>query len=496
MENNEGISFIIPIEKSNVNLPAQLKAITTVCGELGCDYEVMVLVKDEDSELQKVLDNIQNAYQIKHEAVNFYPSALRRGLKQAKYEKLLVCFSSDIATVHSIEQMILGLEYYDLVCGIRPVLSRGVRAAIYRWSWHKLVRFLFDVRLKDINCPYKALLRSKAKEVGYLESSGSLTHTELVARMKAIGMKVAEFPLESFHLELERPVIYNPFILLWTFYRLIKLRTQIVKTKRRLSDESNFHDKWATAIDVDDLLVYENFEAVTAPEGKYIINEMGDIAGKRILDLGCGAGEASVYFALKGAQVTAGDISPEMICVANQLATKWNVEIDTKIIIAEDMDLESNCYDYVFGNGVLHHLDRQKAYNEISRVLKPGGRAVFIEPLCYNPIISVYRLIAKTVRTKNEKPFRFRDFRYLRKLFADVQHGEFWLATQWIFIYFLLIKRVSPRKERYWKKVIAEADSLAPMYNKLLKIDNWLLKHIPFLKIFCWNTVVILEKGI
>ncbi len=48
MENNEGISFIIPIEKSNVNLPAQLRAITTVCGELGCDYEVLVLVKDEE----------------------------------------------------------------------------------------------------------------------------------------------------------------------------------------------------------------------------------------------------------------------------------------------------------------------------------------------------------------------------------------------------------------------------------------------------------------
>lgn len=495
MENNEGVSFIILIEKSNPNLRTQLKAMTTVCDELGCNYEVMVFVKHEDTEIKKALGNVQNAHQIAHEAINFYPSALRTGLKQASHEKVLVCCSDDIVTVHCIKQMILGLEYYDLVCGIRPVLKRGVRAAIYSWSWHKLVRLLFNIRLKDINCPYKALLRSKIKEVGYLESDGSLTHTELVARTKAMGMKVAEFPLESFHLESKKSETYNPFVLIWTFYRLIRLKVKIFRARKRLSDESDFHDAWASTIDVDHLLILENFDAVTAIENRYALNTMGDIKDKHILDLGCGAGETSVYFALKGAKVTAGDISQKMIHVVNQLAAKWDVEVDTKVVIGEDMDLQSSYYDYVFGNGVLHHLDREKAYNEIFRVLKPGGRAIFIEPLCYNPVISIYRLIAKTVRTKSEKPFRFRDFRYLRKLFAHVKHREFWLATQLIFIYFFLIKRVNPRKERYWKKIIIEAESLAPMYTKLLKVDNWLLKHLPFLRVFCWNTVMVLEKG-
>lgn len=289
---------------------------------------------------------------------------------------------------------------------------------------------------------------------------------------------------------------YNPLTLIWTFYRLVKLKIQIFRARRRLSDESAFHDAWACGIDVEHLLVRESFEAVTAIENKYAINTMGNIQGKHILDLGCGAGEASVYFALKGAKVTAADISPGMIHLVDQLAAKWNVEVETKVIIAEDMDLQSDYYDCVFGNGVLHHLDREKAYNEIFRVLKPGGKAIFIEPLCYNPIISIYRVLAKTVRTRSEKPFRFRDLRYLRELFADVKHSEFWLATQLIFIHFFLIKRVNPSKERYWKKVIAEADSLAPMYTKLLKVDGWLYKHMPFLKIFCWNTVIVLEKGI
>lgn len=494
MGNNDGVSFIITIEKSNRNLRAQLEAMTTTCRQFECGYEVLVFVREGLPETARIIEDFQNAQQIEHETINFFPSALRTGLKRARYERVLVCCSDDIVTVHCIKQMLLGLEHYHLICGVRPVLKQGLRISIYRWLWHKLVRFLFSVRLKDINCPYKALLRSKVEEIGYLESDGTLAHTELIARMKARETDIAEFPLESFYVEAQQPEGYNLIVLIGTLCRLVKLKTQILRTKKRLSNESDFHDAWASTIQVDELLVRESFEAITAIENKHALNTMGDIKGKRVLDLGCGMGEASVYFALKGAIVTAADISPEMIRVVNQLAEKWKTHVNARVMIAEDMDLPSNDFDFVFGNGILHHLDRKKAYNEIYRILKPGGRAVFIEPLCYNPLISIYRVMARTVRTKNEKPFRFRDLRYLRKLFSRVRHSEFWLATQLIFIYFFLIKRASPRKERYWKKVIAEADSITPMYNRLLKIDNWLLKNMPFLKIFCWNTVIVLEK--
>jgi len=496
MVNSDGVSFIITIEKSNRNLRAQLEAMTTTCRELGCDYEVLVFLKRKQNETAKIIEEFQGTYQIEHATINFFPSALRTGLKRARYEKVLICCSDDIVTTNCIKQMLLGLRHYHLICGVRPVLRQGLRISIYRWLWHKLVKFLFNVRLKDINCPYKAVIRTKVRQIAYLESGGTLAHTELVARMKAQKMDIAEFPLASFHQDSDERESYNILVLIWTLYRLVKLKVQIVKTRKRLSNESDFHDAWASTVHVEDLLVTESFEAVTAIENRHALNTMGDIKGKRILDLGCGLGESSVYFALKGAVVTAVDISPEMIRVVNQLAEKWDVEVDARTMIAEDMDLPSGQYDFVFGNGILHHLDRKKAYNEIFRVLKPGGRAVFIEPLCYNPIISIYRVFARTVRTKNEKPFRFRDLRYLRKLFARVRHSEFWLATQLVFIYFFLIRHASPAKERYWKKVIAEADSLAPMYTKLLKVDNWLLKYMPFLKIFCWNTVIVLEKGI
>jgi 2-polyprenyl-3-methyl-5-hydroxy-6-metoxy-1,4-benzoquinol methylase len=80
-----------------------------------------------------------------------------------------------------------------------------------------------------------------------------------------------------------------------------------------LERERQFHDNWAAAIDVDGIRVADYFEACTAPENRFILRQMGDIQGKRLLDLGCGAGENSVYFAKKGAHCVATDYSPGMV---------------------------------------------------------------------------------------------------------------------------------------------------------------------------------------
>ena len=69
----------------------------------------------------------------------------------------------------------------------------------------------------------------------------------------------------------------------------------------RLKRERQFHDAWAAVIDVEGIRVADYFEACTAPENRFILTQMGDIRGKSLLDLGCGAGENSVYFAKKGA---------------------------------------------------------------------------------------------------------------------------------------------------------------------------------------------------
>jgi ubiquinone/menaquinone biosynthesis C-methylase UbiE len=263
----------------------------------------------------------------------------------------------------------------------------------------------------------------------------------------------------------------------------------------RQQREEDFHDQWAAEMDVSELLVVESFEADTALENQYVLDVLGPLRGKRVLELGCGAGEGAVYFALQGCDVSATDISQGMLDVAQRLAAHHAVSIRTDKMPAELLRYEDESFDVVYGNGVLHHVDFRKAIVETARVLRPGGQAVFIEPLSYNPVINAYRHIARTVRTEDERPFVFADLDEMIPHFGKGHHKEFWLSTLSIFLYFYLVERSDPSKERYWKKVIKDAPRYRGVFAVLDQLDAVLLK-LPLLRYLCWNTVIVLEKGV
>ena len=71
---------------------------------------------------------------------------------------------------------------------------------------------------------------------------------------------------------------------------------------------------------------------------------------------------------------------------------------------AHDLQFDEGTFDLVIGNGILHHLDLDVSTNEILRVLKPNGRAVFLEPLSANPLLMVFRWLTPKARTEDESP--------------------------------------------------------------------------------------------
>lgn len=262
----------------------------------------------------------------------------------------------------------------------------------------------------------------------------------------------------------------------------------------RLARERIFHDDWASTITVESIRVEDYFEACTAPENRFIVQQMGDLQGKYLLDLGCGAGENSVYFAKRGAVCVASDYSPGMVQVTLQLAERHGVGIEGCVADAMTLHFPDNSFDYVYASNLLHHLPNPEgAIAEMHRVLKPGGKACFWDPLRHNPVINIYRRMATAVRTPDEMPLHIDMVEFVRSQFSEIAYNTFWLATLWIFLQFYLIEGVDPNKERYWKKIIEECDRLEPEYQFLEKIDGW-LKKLPLIERFAWNLAVVATK--
>lgn len=258
----------------------------------------------------------------------------------------------------------------------------------------------------------------------------------------------------------------------------------------RRRNEAEFHDQWAAGVEIAETLVDETFTSVTAMENQHILDQFGDLQGKRVLDYGSGLAEGGVFFAKRGAHVVAIDVSPGMLEGARRLAERHGVQIETRQVTGDRIPADAQEFDLIYGNGVLHHVPLDTALPELARILRRSGTGCFIEPLPYNPLINVYRKIAKEVRTPDERPLSFRTIERFRDHFDRVTHQEFWLTTLAVFLKFYLWDRVDPNQERYWKKIYTDAPRLEPMFRPLNALDRRLLRWIPPLGRLCWTTVI------
>jgi SAM-dependent methyltransferase len=261
-----------------------------------------------------------------------------------------------------------------------------------------------------------------------------------------------------------------------------------------LADEEQFHDQWALSLDPREVLVDVSWEAVTCPEHRWIRAQLGHLDGLRVLDLGCGAGEAAVWFAKQGADVVALDLSAEFLDLTRRVAELHGVTIQTHHGDAMRLEFSDESFDVIYAGNLLHHVDLDQTLEQVHRILKPGGKVVSWDPLRHNPLIKVYRHLAKSVRTHGEAPLHFRDVQRFQRWFVDVRFDCFWFATLWIFVRFYLIERVHPSKERYWKKIVREHERLTPTYNRLARVDHTLFHLFPSLRSLCWNVVVAATK--
>ena len=131
---------------------------------------------------------------------------------------------------------------------------------------------------------------------------------------------------------------------------------------------------------------WEKFDRIRTPLNSYhaAVLTLGDIRGKRVLDLGCGDGWFSIILAKRGAQVVAFDVAIEAARTARDRGIANDVAGRASFAVASAYSLPfaDNAFDLVSGMAILHHMaDKPRVAAELRRVLRPGGRAVFMEPL-------------------------------------------------------------------------------------------------------------------
>jgi SAM-dependent methyltransferase len=161
---------------------------------------------------------------------------------------------------------------------------------------------------------------------------------------------------------------------------------------------------------------------------------LGDLRGKRVLELGCGPGDYTVMMARRGARVTAIDIASAGLDITRQRAQCSGVSSGVRAcwMAAEQLAFPARTFDWVVGFGLLHHAELARLGPEVWRVLRRGGRALFREPLGTNPLLQFARgrlPYRRKRRSANEHALSYVDLDHIGRLFRATRVREFYLLS-------------------------------------------------------------------
>ncbi len=151
-------------------------------------------------------------------------------------------------------------------------------------------------------------------------------------------------------------------------------------------------------------------------EQAVVFDLAGPLAGKRVLDVGCGDGAYSIAAAERGAMVTGVDTSTDMLAAARRRADMAGVRVELRVGEATKLLFDKNTFDVVLAVTVLCFVpDADLAVAEMARVLAPGGRLVLGE-LGRRSAWTAWRRIRGWLGSERWRAARFRTAADLRDL--------------------------------------------------------------------------------
>jgi SAM-dependent methyltransferase len=256
----------------------------------------------------------------------------------------------------------------------------------------------------------------------------------------------------------------------------------MITERDRKQLEREFHDRWrAGAESANTPLLNNRFYSIGRAGHDFTVGWLQEhCGGKRVLDYCCGDGKSTIRLLSHSPQHATGiDISPESVALGKQQAALLGETGRVSFVVgdAEALPYPDRSFDVAVVSGVLHHLDLDKAYSELARVLTDDGVVICTEALKHNPVFHLYRKLTPTLRTAWEVDHILgrRQIHQARVHFADVRVERFF--------YLVSLLAVPFRNTKIF----------GPLLTGLEKVDA-VLMSIPGFQWWGWVAVFTLRK--
>jgi len=249
-----GLTIFFPAYNDSGTIASMVIRSVRAAGELTSDFEIIVVDDGSGDGTAEIADELARTYPqvraVHHPTNRDYGAALRTGFRSATKE--LVFYTDGDAQYDPTELVALWTAMapgVDLVNGYKISRSDPLHRVVIGRAYHHLVRLLFGLELRDVDCDFRLLRRSIFERIDLRKTSGVVC-VEMMKKIQDAGFRIVEVPVHHYHRAFGKSQFFNyrrlfrtgrDLLFLW--YALVirrdHLRRQVTPLVKTAADPSN-----------------------------------------------------------------------------------------------------------------------------------------------------------------------------------------------------------------------------------------------------------------
>ncbi len=224
------LSIFFPCYNEEANVERTTRNAVEAARKYADEWEVIIVndgSKDRTAEIaDRLVKEIPGVRAVHNNPNLGYGGAVARGLKESRMEWIFFTDGDGQFDMMEIDKLVGLLDRCDFPVGYRIKRADSFLRKSNAFWWGTLVRALFGLKVRDIDCAFKLLPRSLITQVE-LKSRGALISTELLARAKYRGLRIAEVGVNHYPRTAGQQTGANLKVILRAFRELFQLRKDI-----------------------------------------------------------------------------------------------------------------------------------------------------------------------------------------------------------------------------------------------------------------------------
>jgi dolichol-phosphate mannosyltransferase len=190
------LSVILPAYNEEENIVSAVMQAVEVLPALAAEWEVIVVddgSADRTGEFvtELLTDHYPNVRLVRHLMNQGYGAALRSGFHRARHELVFYTDSDNQFDIGELRYALPMMRDADVLCGFRVYRYDTPIRVMISWGYNRLVRILFGVPVRDVDCAFKIFHREVLDKIT-IETDNFFVDTELMAKAQKWNFRIVE----------------------------------------------------------------------------------------------------------------------------------------------------------------------------------------------------------------------------------------------------------------------------------------------------------------